>query len=279
MNILNVAAYKFVGVPDRATLQPILQQKCESLQLKGTILLADEGINFTLAGKAEHIREFIEYLASNEIFAGRFSDLEIKESNSDHQPFGRMVVRMPREIITMRHPMIRPESGRAPAVDPETLKEWLEKGSDDEGREVVLLDTRNNYEVNIGTFEGAIDFDIENFSQFPEQMQNALAEDKHGLKDKTIVTFCTGGIRCEKAALYMNELNLPHVYQLHGGILNYFETVGEAHWKGECFVFDERVAVDPQLQPTKQDYGKQAAKTYRQASSRSQASHESGEPS
>lgn len=275
MNILNVAAYKFVGVFDRQKLQPILQDKCEQLNLKGTILLADEGINLTLAGAETDVREFLTYLSSDEIFAGRFNDLELKESFSDNQPFGKMVVRMPKEIITMRHPMIRPESGRAASVDPKTLKNWLVQGHDDEGREIVLLDTRNNYEVKIGTFEGAVDFDIVNFSQFPESMQEALADEKNPLKDKTIVTFCTGGIRCEKAALYMNELNMPHVYQLHGGILNYFEQVGADHWNGECFVFDERVAVDPQLQPTKHDYGKQAEKIYRSTSTQNNSSENS----
>jgi UPF0176 protein len=264
MQILNVAAYKFVAVPDREILQPILQERCEQLALKGTILLAEEGINFTLAGSEESIHQFIAFLAEEERFGNRFSDLELKESLSANQPFGRMIVRLPKEIITMRHPMIRPEARRAAAIDPQKLKTWLEQGHDDEGREVLLLDTRNSYEVNIGTFEGALDFGIENFSQFPESVRNALADSENPFNEKTIVTFCTGGIRCEKAALFMNELNLPHVFQLHGGILNYFESVGGDHWKGECFVFDERVAVDPQLHPTKHDYGKQAEKTYRQ---------------
>ncbi|HEY9685012.1 MAG TPA: sulfurtransferase [Drouetiella sp.] len=263
MKYLNVAAYKFVSVLDREKLQPILQDKCEQLKLKGTILLADEGINLTLAGDESAVREFMAYLATEPLFSNRFADLEIKESYSGHQPFGKMVVRMPKEIITMRHPLIKPEAGRAASVDPKTLKEWLEKGHDDEGREIVLLDTRNNYEVKIGTFEGAIDYDIVNFSQFPECVQASFNDPKSPLKEKTIVTFCTGGIRCEKAALYMNELNMPNVYQLHGGILNYFEQVGGDYWKGECFVFDERVAVDPQLQPTTHDYGKQAEKIYR----------------
>ncbi|HEY9679100.1 MAG TPA: sulfurtransferase [Drouetiella sp.] len=270
MKVLNVAAYKFVAVLDREVLRPILQEKCEQLGFKGTILLADEGINFNLAGDEAALRTFLKYLAEDEIFKNRFSDLELKESLSDHQPFGRMVVRMPKEIITMRHPMIKPEARRAAAVDPKTLRKWLNEGHDDDGREVILLDTRNNYEVNLGTFENALDFDIENFSQFPELMQNALNDPDKKLAEKTIVTFCTGGIRCEKAALYMNELNMPHVYQLHGGILNYFETVGSEHWKGECFVFDERVAVDPELKPTTKDYGKQAAKTYRSPQSNPQ---------
>ncbi len=266
MKILNVAAYKFVGIPDRKTLQPILQERCEQLGLKGTILLADEGINLTLAGSESSVRSFLSYLANDQIFGDRFNDLELKESFSEHQPFGKMVVRMPKEIITMRHPLIRPEAGRAAAVEPKTLKKWLDQGHDDTGREIVLLDTRNNYEVKIGTFDGALEFDIVNFSQFPDCVQQSIADKQSPLKDKTIVTFCTGGIRCEKAALYMNELNLPNVYQLHGGILNYFEQIGADHWTGECFVFDERVAVDPQLQPTKHDYGKQAEKVYRSPS-------------
>ncbi len=263
MQILNVAAYKFIAIPDRETLQPILQERCDQLALKGTILLAEEGINLTLAGTEVSVDSFMTFLREDERFANRFSDLELKVSLSENQPFGRMIVRLPKEIITMRHPMIRPEAGRAPAVDPQKLKAWLEQGHDDEGREVVLLDTRNSYEVGIGTFEGAIDFRIENFSQFPDAVRNALAEPGTALKEKTIVTFCTGGIRCEKAALFMSELNFPHVFQLHGGILNYFESVGADHWQGECFVFDERVAVDPALRPTTHDYGEQAAKTYR----------------
>ena len=119
---------------------------------------------------------------------------------------------------------------------------------------MVLLDTRNDFEVKIGTFEGAKEFDIEKFSQFPDALKKSLREQQESYKDKTIVSFCTGGIRCEKAVLYMQELEIPHVYQLDGGILRYFEEVGGAHWQGECFVFDERVAVDPQLKETKIDY-------------------------
>lgn len=251
MDIVNIAAYKFVGVPDRETLQPILLLRCNQLNLKGTILLADEGINFTLAGTEESIENFLSFLIKDELFTGRFADLEIKKSLSASQPYRKMVVRMPKEIITMRHPMIRPESGRAAAIDPVKLKEWLERGHDDDGREVVLIDTRNNYEVAMGKFEGALDFDLENFGQFPDAIRNLMQESKSALEDKTVVTYCTGGIRCEKAALFMNELNIPRVYQLHGGILNFFEAVGGSHWAGECFVFDERIAVDPELKPTK----------------------------
>lgn len=263
MQIHNIAAYKFVALPDREILRPVLLERCEELGLKGTILLAEEGINFNLAGSEGATRAILAFLRDEARFAGRFADLDIKESVSGKQPFGKMIVRMPKEIITMRHPMIRPEGGRAPAVDPATLKLWLEQGHDDEGREIVLIDTRNDYEVNIGTFEGALDFGIEIFSQFPDAVRKAASDPVQKLEEKTVVTFCTGGVRCEKAALFMNELNLKRVYQLDGGILNYFEKVGGDHWKGECFVFDERVAVDPELRPTSKDYGVQNAKVYR----------------
>ena len=153
----------------------------------------------------------------------------------------------------MRHPTIVPESKRAPFVDPATLKTWLDRGYDDNGRPVVMMDTRNSFEVAMGTFDGALNFDIEKFSQFPQAIQASLNE-RADLKEKTIVSFCTGGIRCEKAALYMHEIDMPYVYQLHGGILGYFEHVGGAHWSGECFVFDERVALDSTLQPTVHSY-------------------------
>ncbi|MBY0357522.1 MAG: sulfurtransferase [Candidatus Obscuribacterales bacterium] len=250
MQTLNIAAYKFIAIPEpKAWLLP-LKERCLALGLKGTVVLAEEGINLFLAGSQEAIDAFLNYLREDELFGGRFADMEIKESFSTNKPFKRMIVRQAKEIITMRHPTIQPESGRAPSVKADTLKEWLDRGHDDEGREILLLDTRNSFEVKIGTFKNAVDFGIERFSQFPESINAAAADQKNGLQDKTIVSFCTGGIRCEKAALYMQELNLPRVYQLEGGILRYFEEVGGAHWDGECFVFDERVALDPSLKAT-----------------------------
>lgn len=250
MEIVNIAAYKFIEIPEPAALKPLLKERCDQLVLKGTIVLAQEGINLFLAGTRQAIDAFMEFLRNEEFFGRRFVDLEIKESLSENQPFRRMIVRVAKEIITMRHPMIRPEDKRAPAVDAMTLKTWLDQGHDDEGREIVLLDTRNSFEIEIGTFEGAMDFGIERFSQFPEAIRAAANQEEHDLKNKTIVSFCTGGIRCEKAALYMNELKLPRVFQLDGGILRYFEEVGGDHWQGECFVFDERVALDPELRAT-----------------------------
>lgn len=252
MEIVNIAAYKFVGIPEPAAFQPLIKECCDRLSLKGTVLLATEGINLFLAGSKEGIAEFIAFLQSEPSFDNRFAELEIKESISDNQPFGRMIVRIAKEIITMRHPTIVPEAARAPHVEPAKLKAWLDQGFDDAGRAVIMMDTRNGFEVEMGTFDNALAFDIERFSQFPDAVKT-LSE-QSDLKDKTIVSFCTGGIRCEKAALYMAEIDLPHVYQLQGGILGYFEKVGGAHWQGECFVFDERVALDSSLTPTVHSY-------------------------
>lgn len=258
MEIVNIAAYKFVSIKDPLAWRELLKSECARLGLKGTIVLAEEGINLFLAGTRETIDQFLSYIRKPELFAGKFDVLDIKESNSYHQPFGKMVVRVAKEIITMRHPMIRPEDERAPMVDAQTLKRWLDQGHDDEGKQIVMLDTRNAFEVEMGTFNGALEFGIERFSEFPERIKQAASEDQ--LKDKTIVSFCTGGIRCEKAALFMSEIKLPRVYQLDGGILRYFEEVGGDHYQGECFVFDERVALDPQLRQTTKTYTRNTGK-------------------
>lgn len=248
MQTVNIAAYKFVGIPVPAVWQPVIKERCNELHLKGTVLLATEGINLFLAGPREAIDAFLTFLQNDSLFGGRFAELDIKESFSSNQPFKKMVVRIANEIITMRHPMIRPEDSRAPHVDAATLKKWLDQGHDDEGRELLLLDTRNDFEVEMGTFENALNLDIEKFSDFPEAIVCEMSKSETSLHDKTIVSFCTGGIRCEKAALFLQEKGHPKVFQLDGGILRYFEDVGGAHWLGECFVFDERVSLDPGLQ-------------------------------
>ncbi len=221
--------------------QPCLDQAL-ARQLKGTILIAEEGINFFLAGRAEDVRGFVDWLRADT----RFADLTPKESWSAAQPFRKMLVKVKNEIIRMNHPSIRPAQGRAPAVTPETAKRWLDQGHDDEGRPVVTLDTRNQFEVDAGTFKNTINWGITKFTEFPEAVQTHLSE----LQDKTVISFCTGGIRCEKAAIYMRNAGLPHVYQLEGGILKYFEEVGNAHYEGGCFVFDERRAVGADLSAT-----------------------------
>jgi UPF0176 protein len=239
--VLNISAYKFVPLPDADALRDSLLARATALQLKGTILLAEEGINLFLAGPAPAVQDFVAQLQQDT----RFADLAPKESWSATQPFKKMLVKVKREIIRMDHPTIRPADGRAPAVTAATLSRWLDAGVDDAGRPVVLLDTRNGFEVDEGTFEGAIDWRLDKFSDFPQALLAHRAE----LQDKTVVSFCTGGIRCEKAAIFMREHDLPNTFQLEGGILKYFEETGGAHYRGNCFVFDERRTVDTRLDP------------------------------
>ncbi len=240
--ILNISCYKFVALPDAQDLRQPCLDNALARQLKGTILIAEEGINFFLAGSADDVHGFVDWLRTD----ARFADLAPKESWSDTQPFRKMLVKVKNEIIRMNHPSIRPAEGRAPAVTPETAKRWLDQGHDDEGRPVVTLDTRNQFEVDAGTFKNTINWGITKFTEFPEAVQAHLDE----LQDKTVISFCTGGIRCEKAAIYMRNAGLPHVYQLEGGILKYFEEVGNDHYDGGCFVFDERRAVGADLSAT-----------------------------
>ena len=241
MQILNIAAYKFVTLADPAALQASLAEALQQRAIKGTVLLAEEGINLFLAGPAGDIHDFLAWLKQD----ARFADLETKESWSGAQPFRKLLVKVKPEIIRMNHPAIQPASGRAPAVDAATLKRWLDAGHDDAGRPVVTLDTRNDFEVDVGTFQNAIDWRISKFTEFPQ----ALLDHRQELDGKTVVSFCTGGIRCEKAAILMREAGVDNVFQLEGGILKYFEESGHAHFEGECFVFDERRALDPALKP------------------------------
>jgi UPF0176 protein len=237
--VLNISAYKFVPLPDAAALREPLLARAQSLELKGTILLAGEGINLFLAGAPAAVHALLAHLRADP----RLADLQAKESWSAEVPFGRMLVKHKREIIRMNHPAIQPAAGRAPALDATTLKRWLDQGHDDAGRPVVTLDTRNAFEVDYGTFEGAIDWRLAKFSEFPQALHDHLQE----LRGKTVVSFCTGGIRCEKAALVMREAGLADVWQLEGGILKYLEETGGAHFQGTCFVFDEREALDAGL--------------------------------
>jgi UPF0176 protein len=239
--ILNISAYLFVPLTDTLALRESIRSQAAGLGLKGTVLLAEEGINLFLAGAPDPLRAFVAWLRED----ARFVALEPKESWSDAVPFGKLLVKVKREIIRMNHPTIRPSAGRAAAVDAQTLARWLDAGQDDEGRPVVTLDTRNEFEIGHGRFHDAIDWHISKFSEFPAQV---LAH-RDELRGKRVVSYCTGGIRCEKAAIFMAEAGIDHVVQLDGGILKYFEEVGGRHFDGDCFVFDEREALDPALQP------------------------------
>jgi UPF0176 protein len=234
LSILNVAAYRFVSIDDPAALRETLQSAALTHNLRGTILLAHEGINLFLAGAHERVERFIAtYLESDVRFAG----LDYKRSESDSVPFKRMKVRVRPEIVTFAQG-VNPAVTPAPSLDAATLKRWL-----DEGKDLVLLDTRNTFEFERGAFEGSEHLGNDNFRAFASAVKNAPAEWRH----KPVITFCTGGIRCEKAAPFLIAQGFEQVYQLQGGILRYFELEGQAHYRGDCFVFDERRALDGAL--------------------------------
>lgn len=237
----NIAAYKFVYLEALALWRERFLQKTAALSLKGTVLLAPEGINLFLAGEPAAIDDFLQWVRSEP----PFSDLEVKYSGSNGVPFKRLKVKIKQEIIRMNQPSIHPQEGRAPAVDALTARRWIEQGHDDAGQALVLLDTRNDFEVQAGTFAGATNWKIQRFTQFPQ----AVNQHRQELAGKTVVSFCTGGIRCEKAAIYMREAGIQSVYQLDGGILKYFEQAGGFGFEGNCFVFDERETLDLGLQP------------------------------
>jgi RluA family pseudouridine synthase len=240
MPIINIAAYAFAPLENLGVLREGLLRKCRGWGLKGTILLSPEGINLFVAGS----REAIDLLVADVRAIPGLRDIPVKFSESDHQPFTRMLVRIKKEIIAFGIEGIDPGRAPSPKLSPLQLKRWL-----DEGRPVTLLDTRNEYEVKLGTFRNAMALGIDHFRDFPA----AVATLPETMKRQPIVMFCTGGIRCEKAGPYMQREGFEQVYQLEGGILKYFEDVGGAHYEGECFVFDQRVGLGPDLGETKSE--------------------------
>ena len=237
---LTAALYKFVSLPDFKDLQSPILEACKTHHIKGTLLLAEEGINGTIAGLPDDISNILNYLRTDPLFKGKFADLEHKESYADEHPFYRMKVKLKKEIVTLGVPGVSPTKKVGTYVKPE---DWNALISDPD---VVLIDTRNDYEVDIGTFKGAIDPKTTTFREFPEYVAQHFDKTKH----KKVAMFCTGGIRCEKASSYMLDQGFAEVYHLQGGILKYLETVPEADslWQGECFVFDQRVAVKHNLE-------------------------------
>jgi UPF0176 protein len=237
--VLNLSAYKFTPFAEAElpVLRDRLRARTAELGLRGTILLATEGINLFVAGP----RAATEALVAELRALPGLADLAPKESQSDERPFNRMLVKIKKEIIAFGQEGIDPARAPAARLEAATLKQWL-----DAGRPVTLLDTRNDYEIRLGTFKNALVPGIDHFRDFPAAVRRLPAE----LKDQPVVTFCTGGIRCEKAAPFLAREGFSNVFQLEGGILKYFETCGGAHYEGDCFVFDRRVGVDPQLQET-----------------------------
>ena len=235
--IVNIAGYKFVTLDRLPERRERLVSDCKKSGLMGTILLSIEGINLTLAGTRSGIDDFLHVLRKDQAF----QDFRVKESPGDRMPFNRLLVRIKKEIIAFGMDQVEPQKKTSPKLKPAELKAWL-----DRGMPVTLLDVRNNYEVELGTFKNATVVDIDQFKQFPDAVEKIEA-----LKDsKPIVMFCTGGIRCEKAGPFMEDAGYDSVYQLDGGILQYFEDCGGDHYDGDCFVFDQRVAVNPGLQET-----------------------------
>jgi UPF0176 protein len=237
MTVVVATFYKFVTVEDCQALQRSLQSRCEELSIQGTILLASEGINATLSGTDAAIIQLLNELRSD----GRFADLTAKFSTAEAHPFGRLKVKIKREIVTLGQPEADPTEQVGTYVAP---TEWNRVISDPD---VVLVDARNDYEVNIGTFKGAVNPHTESFRELPDYLTSHLDPQKH----PKVAMFCTGGIRCEKATAYLLKQGFQEVYHLQGGILKYLEEVPEPEslWEGECFVFDERVAVRHGLQP------------------------------
>ena len=237
--ILNIAGYKFCDLPESQLPQWRTQLKAEAIrqQLKGTITLTPEGVNIFLAGKPESIAAMQQKLQA----FPEIGTVDYKESWSSDQPFTRMIVKVKQQIVPMNEKHIQPQQATAPYITPKTFKQRLAQKDD-----MLVLDTRNDYEIKLGTFDGAKHLDLESFREFSSACETLLDQ----YQDKTIVTFCTGGIRCEKAAALMLEKGFKKVYQLQGGILDYFEQCGRDHFNGECFVFDKRVALNPDLEPT-----------------------------
>ncbi len=235
--VTNIAAYQFANLAGLKEWRPELLDLCRTAGLKGTILLSPEGINLFMAGSPEGVETLLTALRQRP----GLERLTAKYSESAHQPFTRLLVRLKKEIIAFGVPGIDPAQRTSPKLAPHELKQWL-----DEGRPVTLLDTRNDYEFKLGTFRGALTMDLDHFRNFPAAVDALPPE----LKEQPIVMFCTGGIRCEKAGPYMEREGFKSIYQLEGGILKYFEECGSAHYDGECFVFDHRVGVDPALSET-----------------------------
>lgn len=236
--VLNLAFYRFCRLPeDLVLLRKQVKERILQAQVRGTILLSPEGINGFIAGPEIPLRAFYRELLD---LCG-IEELVAKESWSDEIPFARPLVKIKKEIIALGMDAVRPDEHTGPRLMAAELREWL-----DQGRPVTLIDTRNDYEFRMGSFEGAVNLDLQTFRQFPERLKGWM-EQNPSLLDRPVVMFCTGGIRCEKATAVGELLGIKQSFQLEGGILKYFEEVGGAHWRGGCFVFDERVQLNPDL--------------------------------
>ncbi len=236
-SVVNIAGYKFEPLVDPIDLVSLYQKKCDELELKGTMLISKNGINFSLAGTQQATDTIIAFLEED----NRFLNIPLKVTYSETQPFRRMKVRLKKEIISLGRKDINPRNLTGERISPQDFKNLLDNKED-----VLVLDTRNEYETRVGKFENAIDLNLGTFRDFPKAIESLPEE----YKDKQIVMYCTGGIRCEKASAVMMKAGFADVKQLEGGVLDYFKETGGAYWEGDCFVFDERVALDTELNET-----------------------------
>jgi len=237
MNIANITGYKFTPIDDELLLRETILKYSTDLNLKGTVLISSKGLNFSVSGTKKNIDNFIVFIHSDK----RFSDVDIKITYNKYQPFRKMLVRIKKEIISMGVEEINPFQFTGQKISPKELNSKL-----DNNEEIVLLDTRNEYEVRLGTFKNALDLDLDSFRDFPEEIEKLREE----LNGKEVVMFCTGGIRCEKASALMLENGFENIKQIEGGVINYFKETGGKHWNGDCFVFDDRVALNKNLVET-----------------------------
>jgi len=241
MPYLNIAGYKFEPLDNIVELQPKFHNICDELEIKGSIYLSPNGINFSIAGEEESIEKYIQFMEEDE----RFLNISLKRTFSKTKPFRRMKVRLKKEIISLGRYDINPRQLTGDYISPKELYEMYENKKD-----VIVLDTRNEYETRVGLFENAIDLQLDTFRDFPNAIETLPEE----YKEKEIVMYCTGGIRCEKASAVMLKSGFKNVKQLKGGILDYFKETGGKYWNGDCFVFDERVALDTNLNETEYIY-------------------------
>ena len=241
LNVLNIAGYKFEPLDDLDVLIPKFQDKCDALDLRGSVYLSPNGVNFALAGREEAVEQYLIFMEED----ARFLNIPLKKTYSETQPFRRMKVRLKNEIISLGRDDINPRELTGEYISPQELFAMYENNED-----VIVLDTRNEYETRVGLFENAVDLQLDTFRDFPQAIEKLPEE----YKEKQVVMYCTGGIRCEKASAVMLKAGFSNVKQLEGGVLDYFKETGGKYWNGDCFVFDERVALDTNLKETEYIY-------------------------
>ncbi|MDB4855611.1 rhodanese-like domain-containing protein [Acidimicrobiia bacterium] len=237
MKIANITGYKFIPIKNELVLQETILKRSTNLNLKGTVLISRKGINFSVSGNKNNIDKFLLFIRSD----SRFADVDVKITYNEYQPFRKMLVRIKKEIISMGIEEIDPFQFTGQKISPKELSKKLNNNED-----IVLLDTRNEYEVRLGTFKNAIDLNLDSFRDFPKEIEKLRKK----LNGKEVVMFCTGGIRCEKASALMLKNGFENIQQIDGGVINYFKETGGRHWNGDCFVFDDRVALDKDLLET-----------------------------